>query len=120
MSIMNDESVIIYIVSEDGLAAAAGVRVGDKLVWANGINVRYDYDDAVDTLESSSNIALVLGREKIVEPKQEEPKEEEESTTGFAAVSFEQEQDTEVYGEVIYLPQCPTNFQGASLVMIVL
>jgi hypothetical protein len=33
--------------------------------------VRYDYYDAVDTLESSSNIALVLGREKIVEPKQE-------------------------------------------------
>ena len=49
----------------------------------------------------------------------QEPKEEEEPTTGFATVSFEQEPDTEVYGEVIYLPQCLANFQGASLVVII-
>ena len=99
----DDESVFISRVSEDGPAAEAGVRVGDKLVSVNGVNlIDADHYDAVDVLKSSgNNISMVLGREKIVEPKQEEPKEEEEPTTGFATVSFEQEPDTEVYGEKI-------------------
>ncbi|KAG9347747.1 hypothetical protein JZ751_003761, partial [Albula glossodonta] len=67
----DDEGIFISRVSEEGPAARAGVKVGDKLLEVNGIDLHgAEHHKAVDALRSSGMaVSMVVLRERMVEPE---------------------------------------------------
>ncbi|XP_047583483.1 protein scribble homolog isoform X5 [Lutra lutra] len=66
-----DEGVFISRVSEEGPAARAGVRVGDKLLEVNGMALHgAEHHQAVEALRGAgSTVRMRLWRERMVEPE---------------------------------------------------
>lgn len=64
-----DEGIFISRVSEEGPAARAGVRVGDKLLEVNGVGLRdAEHHKAVEALRSSgTTVTMAILRERMVE-----------------------------------------------------
>ncbi|XP_077665688.1 protein scribble homolog isoform X4 [Eretmochelys imbricata] len=67
----DDEGIFISRVSEEGPAARAGVRVGDKLLEVNGVALhRAEHHVAVEALRGSgSSVSMMVLRERMVEPE---------------------------------------------------
>ncbi|XP_048861788.1 protein scribble homolog isoform X14 [Brienomyrus brachyistius] len=67
----DDEGIFISRVSEDGPAARAGVKVGDKLLQVNGVDLQgAEHQQAVDALRGSGTaVSMTLLRERMVEPE---------------------------------------------------
>ncbi|XP_075776001.1 protein scribble homolog isoform X40 [Pelodiscus sinensis] len=67
----DDEGIFISRVSEEGPAARAGVRVGDKLLEVNGVALHSaEHHVAVDALRGSgSSVSMTVLRERMVEPE---------------------------------------------------
>ncbi|XP_037747618.1 protein scribble homolog isoform X7 [Chelonia mydas] len=67
----DDEGIFISRVSEEGPAARAGVRVGDKLLEVNGVALhRAEHHVAVEALRGSgSSVSMTVLRERMVEPE---------------------------------------------------
>ncbi|XP_058035022.1 protein scribble homolog isoform X12 [Ahaetulla prasina] len=67
----DDEGVFISRVSEEGPAAQAGVRVGDKLLEVNGVSLHgAEHHVAVEALRGSgSSVSMTVLRERMVEPE---------------------------------------------------
>ncbi|XP_067872717.1 protein scribble homolog [Heterodontus francisci] len=66
-----DEGIFISRVSEEGPAAQAGVRVGDKLLEVNGVGLQdAEHHRAVEALRSSgASVTMAILRERMVEPE---------------------------------------------------
>ncbi|XP_049621510.1 protein scribble homolog isoform X2 [Suncus etruscus] len=66
-----DEGIFISRVSEEGPAARAGVRVGDKLLEVNGVDLHEaEHHQAVEALRGAgSTVQMRLWRERMVEPE---------------------------------------------------
>ncbi|XP_008173930.1 protein scribble homolog isoform X3 [Chrysemys picta bellii] len=67
----DDEGIFISRVSEEGPAARAGVRVGDKLLEVNGVGLHCaEHHVAVEALRGSgSSVSMTVLRERMVEPE---------------------------------------------------
>ncbi|XP_040211010.1 protein scribble homolog isoform X16 [Rana temporaria] len=67
----DDEGIFISRVAEEGPAARAGVRVGDKLLQVNGVELRNaEHHMAVEALRSSgTSVSMTVLRERMVEPE---------------------------------------------------
>ncbi|XP_067416307.1 protein scribble homolog isoform X15 [Emydura macquarii macquarii] len=67
----DDEGIFISRVSEEGPAAQAGVRVGDKLLEVNGVALHSaEHHVAVEALRGSgSSVSMTVLRERMVEPE---------------------------------------------------
>ncbi|XP_064797787.1 protein scribble homolog isoform X11 [Oncorhynchus masou masou] len=67
----DDEGIFISRVSEDGPAARAGVKVGDKLLQVNGVALQgAEHHTAVEALRSSGTaVSMSVIREHMVEPE---------------------------------------------------
>ncbi|XP_023182532.1 protein scribble homolog isoform X7 [Xiphophorus maculatus] len=67
----DDEGIFISRVSEEGPAARAGVKVGDKLLEVNGVDLHEaDHHTAVEALRSSgATVSMTILRERMVEPE---------------------------------------------------
>ncbi|KAG7488827.1 hypothetical protein MATL_G00038000 [Megalops atlanticus] len=67
----DDEGIFISRVSEEGPAACAGVKVGDKLLEVNGIDLHEaEHHRAVEALRSSgAAVSMKVLRERMVEPE---------------------------------------------------
>ncbi|XP_019897356.2 protein scribble homolog isoform X16 [Esox lucius] len=67
----DDEGIFISRVSEDGPAAQAGVKVGDKLLEVNGVVLQgAEHHAAVEALRSSgAAVSMSVLRERMVEPE---------------------------------------------------
>ncbi|XP_062236064.1 protein scribble homolog isoform X6 [Platichthys flesus] len=67
----DDEGIFISRVSEEGPAARAGVKVGDKLLEVNGVNLNEaEHHTAVEALRSSgASVSMSVLREHMVEPE---------------------------------------------------
>ncbi|CAL8313575.1 unnamed protein product [Merluccius merluccius] len=67
----DDEGIFISRVSEDGPAARAGVKVGDKLLEVNGVDLHgAEHHTAVEALRSSgAAVSMTILREHMVEPE---------------------------------------------------
>uniref|UniRef100_A0A8C3YGY2 Scribble planar cell polarity protein n=1 Tax=Catagonus wagneri TaxID=51154 RepID=A0A8C3YGY2_9CETA len=67
----DDEGVFISRVSEEGPAARAGVRAGDKLLEVNGVALQdAEHQQAVEALRGAGPTVLMrLWRERMVEPE---------------------------------------------------
>ncbi|XP_072567848.1 protein scribble homolog isoform X18 [Paramormyrops kingsleyae] len=67
----DDEGIFISRVSEDGPAACAGVKVGDKLLQVNGVDLQgAEHQQAVDALRGSGTaVSMTVLRERMVEPE---------------------------------------------------
>nr|DBA23937.1 TPA: hypothetical protein GDO54_011648 [Pyxicephalus adspersus] len=67
----DDEGIFISRVAEEGPAARAGVRVGDKLLQVNGVDLHNaEHHTAVEALRSSgSSVSMTVLRERMVEPE---------------------------------------------------
>ncbi|KAJ6661518.1 hypothetical protein lerEdw1_014428 [Lerista edwardsae] len=67
----DDEGIFISRVSEEGPAARAGVRVGDKLLEVNGVLLHgAEHHVAVEALRGSgSTVSMTVLRERMVEPE---------------------------------------------------
>ncbi|XP_057592698.1 protein scribble homolog isoform X3 [Hippopotamus amphibius kiboko] len=67
----DDEGVFISRVSEEGPAARAGVRVGDKLLEVNGVALQdAEHQQAVQALRGAGpTVHMRLWRERMVEPE---------------------------------------------------
>ncbi|XP_076840922.1 protein scribble homolog isoform X23 [Brachyhypopomus gauderio] len=67
----DDEGIFISRVSEDGPAARAGVKVGDKLLEVNGVDLQgAEHHAAVEALRSSGTaVTMAVLRERMVEPE---------------------------------------------------
>ncbi|XP_056186293.1 protein scribble homolog isoform X21 [Falco biarmicus] len=67
----DDEGIFISRVSEEGPAARAGVRVGDKLLEVNGVSLHSaEHHVAVEALRGSgSSVSMTVLRERMVEPE---------------------------------------------------
>ncbi|XP_053913044.1 protein scribble homolog isoform X7 [Cuculus canorus] len=67
----DDEGIFISRVSEEGPAARAGVRVGDKLLEVNGVSLHCaEHHTAVEALRGSgSSVSMTVLRERMVEPE---------------------------------------------------
>ncbi|XP_062426794.1 protein scribble homolog isoform X14 [Rhea pennata] len=67
----DDEGIFISRVSEEGPAAHAGVRVGDKLLEVNGVSLHCaEHHVAVEALRGSgSSVSMMVLRERMVEPE---------------------------------------------------
>ncbi|XP_026792426.3 protein scribble homolog isoform X31 [Pangasianodon hypophthalmus] len=67
----DDEGIFISRVSEDGPAARAGVKVGDKLLEVNGVDLQgAEHHTAVEALRSSGTaVTMTVLRERMVEPE---------------------------------------------------
>ncbi|XP_071594719.1 protein scribble homolog isoform X16 [Heliangelus exortis] len=67
----DDEGIFISRVSEEGPAARAGVRVGDKLLEVNGVSLHCaEHQVAVEALRGSgSSVSMRVLRERMVEPE---------------------------------------------------
>ncbi|XP_054982129.1 protein scribble homolog isoform X1 [Sorex araneus] len=66
-----DEGIFISRVSEEGPAARAGVRVGDKLLEVNGVDLHdAEHHQAVEALRGAgTTVQMRLWRERMVEPE---------------------------------------------------
>ncbi|KAM6953296.1 protein scribble homolog [Aplochiton taeniatus] len=67
----DDEGIFISRVSEEGPAARAGVKVGDKLLEVNGVDLHgAEHHTAVEALRSSGTyVSMTVLREHMVEPE---------------------------------------------------
>uniref|UniRef100_A0A8C9S506 Protein scribble homolog n=1 Tax=Scleropages formosus TaxID=113540 RepID=A0A8C9S506_SCLFO len=67
----DDEGIFISRVSEEGPAARAGVKVGDKLLEVNGVDLHEaEHQQAVEALRSSgASVTMTVLRERMVEPE---------------------------------------------------
>ncbi|XP_061821250.1 protein scribble homolog isoform X2 [Nerophis lumbriciformis] len=67
----DDEGIFISRVSEDGPAAKAGVKVGDKLLEVNAVDLHEaEHHTAVEALRSSGTaVSMTVLRERMVEPE---------------------------------------------------
>ncbi|KAM6148298.1 LOW QUALITY PROTEIN: protein scribble homolog [Rhynchocyon petersi] len=67
----DDEGVFISRVSEEGPAARAGVRVGDKLLEVNGVALQgAEHHEAVEALRGAgATVRMRVWRERMVEPE---------------------------------------------------
>uniref|UniRef100_A0AAY4B3V1 Protein scribble homolog n=1 Tax=Denticeps clupeoides TaxID=299321 RepID=A0AAY4B3V1_9TELE len=67
----DDEGIFISRVSEEGPAARAGVKVGDKLLEVNNVCLQgAEHHTAVEALRSSgSSVTMSVLRERMVEPE---------------------------------------------------
>ncbi|XP_041824319.1 protein scribble homolog isoform X4 [Melanotaenia boesemani] len=67
----DDEGIFISRVSEEGPAARAGVKVGDKLLEVNGVDLHEaEHHTAVEALRSSgATVSMIVLRERMVEPE---------------------------------------------------
>ncbi|XP_061615097.1 protein scribble homolog isoform X24 [Phyllopteryx taeniolatus] len=67
----DDEGIFISRVSEEGPAARAGVKVGDKLLEVNGVDLhKAEHHAAVEALRSSgAAVSMTVLRERMVEPE---------------------------------------------------
>ncbi|XP_063780808.1 protein scribble homolog [Pseudophryne corroboree] len=67
----DDEGIFISRVAEEGPAARAGVRVGDKLLEVNGVDLHNaEHHTAVEALRSSgTSVSMTVLRERMVEPE---------------------------------------------------
>ncbi|XP_070078618.1 protein scribble homolog isoform X28 [Equus caballus] len=67
----DDEGIFISRVSEEGPAARAGVRVGDKLLEVNGVALQSaEHHQAVEALRGAgATVQMRLWRERMVEPE---------------------------------------------------
>ncbi|XP_040117554.1 protein scribble homolog isoform X11 [Oryx dammah] len=67
----DDEGIFISRVSEEGPAARAGVRVGDKLLEVNGVALQEaEHQQAVEALRGAgATVHMRLWRERMVEPE---------------------------------------------------
>ncbi|KAI4539956.1 hypothetical protein MG293_010351 [Ovis ammon polii] len=67
----DDEGIFISRVSEEGPAARAGVRVGDKLLEVNGVALQEaEHQQAVEALRGAgTTVHMRLWRERMVEPE---------------------------------------------------
>ncbi|XP_034562164.1 protein scribble homolog isoform X7 [Notolabrus celidotus] len=67
----DDEGIFISRVSEEGPAARAGVKVGDKLLEVNGVDLHEaEHHTAVEALRSSgAAVSMTVLREHMVEPE---------------------------------------------------
>uniref|UniRef100_A0A8D0CCC1 Protein scribble homolog n=1 Tax=Scleropages formosus TaxID=113540 RepID=A0A8D0CCC1_SCLFO len=67
----DDEGIFISRVSEEGPAACAGVKVGDKLLEVNGVDLQgAEHQEAVEALRSwSAAVTVTVLRERMVEPE---------------------------------------------------
>uniref|UniRef100_A0AAR2IL01 Protein scribble homolog n=1 Tax=Pygocentrus nattereri TaxID=42514 RepID=A0AAR2IL01_PYGNA len=67
----DDEGIFISRVSEEGPAARAGVKVGDKLLEVNGVDLHgAEHHTAVEALRSSGTaVTMTVLRERMVEPE---------------------------------------------------
>ncbi|XP_034428245.1 protein scribble homolog isoform X22 [Hippoglossus hippoglossus] len=67
----DDEGIFISRVSEEGPAARAGVKVGDKLLEVNGVDLNEaEHHTAVEALRSSgASVSMSVLREHMVEPE---------------------------------------------------
>ncbi|XP_018418150.1 PREDICTED: protein scribble homolog [Nanorana parkeri] len=67
----DDEGIFISRVAEEGPAARAGVRVGDKLLQVNGVDLHNaEHHTAVEALRSSgTSVSMTVLRERMVEPE---------------------------------------------------
>ncbi|XP_061777675.1 protein scribble homolog isoform X2 [Nerophis ophidion] len=67
----DDEGIFISRVSEDGPAAKAGVKVGDKLLEVNAVDLHEaEHHTAVEALRSSgAAVSMTVLRERMVEPE---------------------------------------------------
>ncbi|XP_022622782.1 protein scribble homolog isoform X8 [Seriola dumerili] len=67
----DDEGIFISRVSEEGPAARAGVKVGDKLLEVNGVDLHEaEHHTAVEALRSSgASVSMTVLREHMVEPE---------------------------------------------------
>ncbi|KAI4891366.1 hypothetical protein NFI96_022950 [Prochilodus magdalenae] len=67
----DDEGIFISRVSEEGPAARAGVKVGDKLLEVNGVDLHgAEHHTAVEALRSSGTaVTMNVLRERMVEPE---------------------------------------------------
>uniref|UniRef100_UPI0037E75CE4 protein scribble homolog isoform X3 n=1 Tax=Semicossyphus pulcher TaxID=241346 RepID=UPI0037E75CE4 len=67
----DDEGIFISRVSEEGPAARAGVKVGDKLLEVNGVDLNEaEHHTAVEALRSSgATVSMTVLRERMVEPE---------------------------------------------------
>ncbi|XP_069552552.1 protein scribble homolog isoform X12 [Brachyistius frenatus] len=67
----DDEGIFISRVSEEGPAARAGVKVGDKLLEVNGVDLNEaEHHTAVEALRSSgASVSMTVLRERMVEPE---------------------------------------------------
>ncbi|XP_066572276.1 protein scribble homolog isoform X7 [Amia ocellicauda] len=67
----DDEGIFISRVSEEGPAARAGVKVGDKLLEVNGVDLcEAEHHRAVEALRSSgAAVSMNVLRERMVEPE---------------------------------------------------
>ncbi|XP_031295679.2 protein scribble homolog isoform X7 [Camelus dromedarius] len=67
----DDEGIFISRVSEEGPAARAGVRVGDKLLEVNGVALQdAEHQQAVEALRGAgTTVHMRLWRERMVEPE---------------------------------------------------
>ncbi|XP_045077114.1 LOW QUALITY PROTEIN: protein scribble homolog [Coregonus clupeaformis] len=67
----DDEGIFISRVSEEGPAARAGVKVGDKLLEVNGVALQgAEHHTAVEALRSSGTaVSMSVIREHMVEPE---------------------------------------------------
>ncbi|XP_028289678.1 protein scribble homolog isoform X18 [Gouania willdenowi] len=67
----DDEGIFISRVSEEGPAARAGIKVGDKLLEVNGVDLHEaEHHTAVEALRSSgASVSMTVLRERMVEPE---------------------------------------------------
>ncbi|XP_055482315.1 protein scribble homolog isoform X2 [Psammomys obesus] len=67
----DDEGIFISRVSEEGPAARAGVRVGDKLLEVNGVALQdAEHQEAVEALRGAgAAVQMRVWRERMVEPE---------------------------------------------------
>ncbi|XP_053367152.1 protein scribble homolog isoform X20 [Clarias gariepinus] len=67
----DDEGIFISRVSEEGPAARAGVKVGDKLLEVNDVDLQgAEHHTAVEALRSSgAAVTMIVLRERMVEPE---------------------------------------------------
>ncbi|XP_051755204.1 protein scribble homolog isoform X9 [Ctenopharyngodon idella] len=67
----DDEGIFISRVSEEGPAARAGVKVGDKLLEVNGVDLHgAEHHTAVEALRNSgAAVSMTVLRERMVEPE---------------------------------------------------
>ncbi|XP_033848969.3 protein scribble homolog isoform X19 [Acipenser ruthenus] len=67
----DDEGIFISRVSEEGPAALSGVKVGDKLLEVNGVDLQgAEHHMAVEALRSSgTSVSMSVLRERMVEPE---------------------------------------------------
>ncbi|XP_051559516.1 protein scribble homolog isoform X2 [Myxocyprinus asiaticus] len=67
----DDEGIFISRVSEEGPAARAGVKVGDKLLEVNAVDLHgAEHHTAVEALRNSgAAVAMTVLRERMVEPE---------------------------------------------------